>query len=126
MCQNIQPFARADAQHLVSRCEHGTLFLTWQRFTWSFDPADFVRLSTFVTCAAQADCALCSGDYALCPTAAGLQLWVAEVGLALSPAEFERLRDLLENALWALQTGSAALTPSASPLARLARKEDLN
>lgn len=126
MCQNVQPIARDDAQHFVSRCEHGTVFLTWQRFTWSFEPADFVRLSTFVTRAAKADCAFCSGDYALCPTTAGLRLWVAEVGLTLSPTDFERLRDLLENALWALQTGSAGHPHSRLPPARPARKEDLN
>lgn len=103
MCQNVQPLARDDAQHWVSRCEHGTVFLTWQNLTWSLDPMEFVRLSTFVTCAAKADCVLCRGDYALCPTAAGVQLWIAEAGLALSTREFERLRDLLENALWALQ-----------------------
>lgn len=118
MCQNVQPIARDDAQHCVSRCEHGTVFLTWQRLTWSLEPADFVRLSTFVTCAARADCTFCSGGYALCPTAGGVQLWVAEAGLALTVTEFGRLRDLLENALWALQktpAAAATLYPTALP-----------
>ncbi len=124
VCQAALPLARGDAQHFVSRCEHGTVFLTWQRFTWSFDPADFVHFSTFVSCAARADRNFCSGDFALCPIPAGLRLWVAEVGLALTLDDFERLRDLLENALWALR--SAGAVSKGNVTAPPARKMGIN
>ncbi len=122
MCETIQPVVREDALHAVSRCEHGTVFLTWQRCTWSFDPSDFARLGAFVRGAANANCALCSGDFRLCPTPGRTQLWVAEVGLTLEPAELERLRNLLENALWAMRTRA---TPTVTPDARH-RRNDLN
>ncbi len=127
MCQNVHYIARGDEQHFVGQCEHGTVFLVWRSCTWSFSLGEFVRLSTFVTWAetqplTELQRGVCSGQLTLRHYQGGVQLGVAEIGLTLTPGDFESLRDLLENASWALKMSPALETSVQGSTAPVAQK----
>ena len=117
MCQHLTPLARSNDFRHIARCEHGTIHLTWDLMTVYLDDDTFTGLVQVLEKGASLtkpgkvhheSCHVFHRELGY------YQVWVRNIALNLSPADFLIFTDLAQVALAELPTVKRQLsTPAA-------------